>query len=70
MKNTFWSTLRPYRIHRAHYATPLYPPKLAVTSLTSGGRLVDIVRSRTQATKFVYFLQYNSNVINFAVTEL
>jgi hypothetical protein len=30
-----------------------WPPKLALTSPTSGGRLVDIVRSQTQATEFV-----------------
>jgi hypothetical protein len=30
----------------------LYPQKLALTSPTCGGRLVDIVRSRTQATEF------------------
>jgi hypothetical protein len=29
----------------------LYPEKLALTSLTSGGRSVGIVRSRTQATE-------------------
>jgi hypothetical protein len=31
----------------------LYPQKLALTSPTSVGRLVDTVRSRTQATEFV-----------------
>jgi hypothetical protein len=30
----------------------LYPKKLALTSLASGGRSVGIVRSRTQATDF------------------
>jgi hypothetical protein len=30
----------------------LYQQKLALTSRTSGGRLVSIVRSRTQATEF------------------
>jgi hypothetical protein len=30
----------------------LYQPKLTLTSLTSGGRSVGIVRSRTQATEF------------------
>jgi hypothetical protein len=30
----------------------LYPQKFALTSLTSGGRSVGIVRSRTQATVF------------------
>jgi hypothetical protein len=31
----------------------LYPQKLALTSQTSGGRSVDIVRSRTEAAEFV-----------------
>jgi hypothetical protein len=34
----------------------LYPQKLALTSPTSGGRSVGIVRSRTQATVFVVCL--------------
>jgi hypothetical protein len=33
----------------------LYPQKLALTSLTSGGRSVDIVRSRTQAAEFSFY---------------
>ena len=32
--------------------TPLYPQKLALTSLTGGGRSVRIVRSRIKATEF------------------
>jgi hypothetical protein len=36
----------------------LYPKKLALTSPTNGGRPVDIVRSRTEATEFS-FLVYN-----------
>jgi hypothetical protein len=32
----------------------LYPQKLPLSSTTSGGRSVGIVRSRTQATKFNY----------------
>jgi hypothetical protein len=39
-------------LHCADYATPLYPQKLALTSPTSGGRLVGIVRLRTKATEF------------------
>jgi hypothetical protein len=31
----------------------LYPQKLAITSPTSGGRSVDIVRSRTQTMEFL-----------------
>jgi hypothetical protein len=36
---------------------PFYPQKLALTSPTSGGRSVDIVRLRTQATELVFFIQ-------------
>jgi hypothetical protein len=43
-------------IRRTDHATPLYPQKLALTSLTSGGRSVGIVRSRTKAMKLVYHL--------------
>jgi hypothetical protein len=37
-----------------------YPQNLVLSSSTSGGRSVDIVRSRTQATEpvFVLFLEY------------
>jgi hypothetical protein len=42
-------------IRSADYATPLYPQKLALTSLTSGGSSVGIVRSRPQATEFVFY---------------
>jgi hypothetical protein len=41
-------------IRRADYVAPLYPQKLALTSSTSGGRSVSIVRSRTQATEFEF----------------
>jgi hypothetical protein len=34
----------------------LYPQKLAPTSPRSAGRLVCIVRSRTQAREFVFFV--------------
>jgi hypothetical protein len=33
----------------------LYPQELALTSSTSGGRWVGIVRLRTQATEFSFF---------------
>jgi hypothetical protein len=39
-------------IRFADHATPLYPQKLAVTSLTRGGRSVGMVRLRTKATEF------------------
>jgi hypothetical protein len=39
-------------IRRADHATPFYRQKLAITSPTSGGRLVGIVRSLTQAMEF------------------
>jgi hypothetical protein len=40
----------------ADRATPLYPQKLALTSLTSGGRSVSIVCSWTKATEIVFSL--------------
>jgi hypothetical protein len=40
----------------------LYPQKLALTSPTSGGRLVDIVRSRTQAMEFVCLFVYRYRI--------
>jgi hypothetical protein len=39
---------------RADYATPLHPQKLALNSLTSGGRSVGTVCSRPHATDFLY----------------
>ena len=36
----------------ADHVTPFYLQKLALTSLTSGGRSVGIVRVRTKATEF------------------
>ena len=36
----------------ADHVTPLYPQKLALTSLTGGGRSVGIIRVRTKATEF------------------
>jgi len=39
-------------IRCADHVTPLYPQKLALTSPTSGGHCVGIVRSRTKATEF------------------
>jgi hypothetical protein len=37
----------------------LYPQKLAITSPTSGGRSVGIVRSRTQTMEFFLYVQVN-----------
>jgi hypothetical protein len=45
--------LRPKRIRSADYVSPLYLQKLALSSPTSGGRSVGIVRSRTEVTEFV-----------------
>jgi hypothetical protein len=41
-----------YGLRGSAMLTPLYQQKLALTSSTSGGRSVGIVRSRTQATEF------------------
>jgi hypothetical protein len=38
---------------------PLYPQKLTLTSPTSGSRSVGIVRSRTQATGFLFLFVFN-----------
>jgi hypothetical protein len=46
-------SLRPWGIRLTDHATTLYPQKLALTSPTSGGSSVDIVRSRTKATELV-----------------
>ena len=43
-------------IRCADHVTPLYPQKLALTSPNGGGRSVDIVRSRTEATEFLLLL--------------
>jgi hypothetical protein len=43
------------RICRADNVTPSIRKKLALTSPTSGGRSVDKVCSRTQATELVWF---------------
>jgi hypothetical protein len=42
-------------IRHADHVAPLYPQKLPLTSPTSGGRSVGIVRSRTQGTEFNFF---------------
>jgi hypothetical protein len=44
----------------------LSPQKLAITSLTSGGRSVGIVRSRTQTMEIII---NNNNVCNYVVYE-
>jgi hypothetical protein len=36
----------------------LYPQKLALTSPTSGGSSVGIIRSRAQATEFSFFFSF------------
>jgi hypothetical protein len=40
------------RIRHADHVPPLYLQKLALTSLTSGGRSIGIIRLRTQAMEF------------------
>jgi hypothetical protein len=55
------SRLRPYGILRTDHAIPLYPQKLALTSPTSGGRSVGIVRSWTEATELITFCKCSKN---------
>jgi hypothetical protein len=45
--------LRPQGIRRTDHATSLYPQELALTSPTSGGRSIGIVRSGTKTMEFV-----------------
>jgi hypothetical protein len=42
-------------IRHADHVAPSIRKKLALTSLTSGGRSVGIVRLRTEATEFLFF---------------
>jgi hypothetical protein len=50
----------------------LYPQKLALTSPTSGGRLVRIVRLRTKATEFVccYYITLRTTVWDKAALDI
>jgi hypothetical protein len=43
-------------IRYADHVAPLCPQKLALTSTTSGGRSVGIVRSRTKATEIIIII--------------
>ena len=49
-------TLTAVGIRCADHVTPLYLQKLALTSPTGSGRSVGIVRSRTKATEFFFFI--------------
>jgi hypothetical protein len=52
-------------IRCADHVTPLYLQKLALTSPTSGGRSVGIVRSRTKAMEFsLVYILLTSRVIH------
>jgi hypothetical protein len=46
------------RIRHADHVAPSIPQKLAITSPTSGGRSVSIVRSRTPTMEFSLVLVY------------
>jgi hypothetical protein len=58
-------------IRHADHVTPLSPQKLAITSPTSGGRSVGIVRSRTHTMEFkfsdVEILTYKLLNIHFSL---
>jgi hypothetical protein len=41
----------------------IYLQKLALTSSTSGGRSVDMVRSRTELTEFCFFIKFMVTMI-------
>jgi hypothetical protein len=49
----------------------LYTQKLAITSPTSGGRSVGIVRSRTQTMEFVFFVSTTTvNMLSYGGVEV
>jgi hypothetical protein len=50
-------------IRHADHLAPLYPQKLAITSPTSGGLSVGIVRSLTQTMEFSLVL--DPNIVTF-----
>jgi hypothetical protein len=52
--SAYKTEIKAVGIRCTDHATPLYPQKLELTSPTSGGRSVGIVRWRTQATEFVF----------------
>ena len=52
-------------IRCADHVTPLYPQKLALTSLTGGGRSVGIVRLRTKATEFFFISTFTLTLYKF-----
>jgi len=51
----------------ADHVTPLYPQKLALTSPTSGGRSVGIVRVRTKATESELYHIYIASLIKYCI---
>jgi hypothetical protein len=51
-------------IRHADHVAPSISKKLAITSTTSGGRSVGIVRSRTQAMEFSFLVLYIYNVVS------
>jgi hypothetical protein len=65
LENRDYGSREPSRWPRSN----LYPQKLALISLKSGGRSVGIVRSRTQATEFSFSVN-EYNVQYHAVKEM
>jgi hypothetical protein len=57
-------------IRHADHVAPSIRKKLAITSLTSGGRSVGIVRSRTQTMEFSFFLVAIYKIIKKEFTQL
>jgi hypothetical protein len=52
-------------IHHADHVAPSIRKKLALTSLTSGGRPVGIVRLRTEALEFFMYEKIFNVIINY-----
>jgi hypothetical protein len=57
-------------ICRADYATSLYQQKLALTSPTSGGRWVGMVRSRTKATQLYVVISVIISIMYYVLLLL
>jgi hypothetical protein len=59
---SFKSLMNTVTLQEATFCFTVFPLKLAITSLTSGGLSVGIVHSRTQTTEFIFFLVFSLKI--------
>jgi hypothetical protein len=57
-------------MRQTNHVTTFYPKTLALTSLTSGGRSVDMVRSRTKATELLLLFLLLSSELYYIYSVL